>query len=356
LRRFGPGDKIALLVHGHLDSGFGKLALGMLRYSEADIVAVIDSENVGADVFEKTGIKSGARIVKSPEDAAELGAVILIVGIAPPGGRIPDGWREEIERALRCGMSVVNPLHGRWETDACLVRHLHEGRWIWDVRVEPDDLSPGTGAASGLRCPRILTVGTDMSVGKMTAALELTRCLRSKGVDARFAATGQVGICIAGKGVPLDAVRLDYAPGAIEREVLREAADGAQAIVIEGQGALCHPGSTATLALMRGAMPTHLLFVARAGQERLRRNDAFPIPALPGFIALNEMLAGCLGSFPSPKTIGIALNTAHLGESDAHQAVFRLAAETGMPVADPLRHGCDGFAAKLDAQRGSGNW
>ena len=264
MKRFGPGDRVALLVHGHLDSGFGKLALGMLRYSDAEIVALIDNESVGGDIFEKTGIRRKAPIVATPEHAAELGAAILIVGIAPAGGALPEGWREEIKRALRCGMSTVNPLHGRWEADPEFLELLAEGRWIWDVRVEPHNLSPGTGAACGLRCPRILTVGTDMSVGKMTAALELTHCMRSSEVDARFVATGQVGICIAGKGVPLDAVRLDYAPGAVEREVLREAAGGAQAIVIEGQGALCHPGSTATLALMRGAMPTHLLFVARA--------------------------------------------------------------------------------------------
>ena len=61
------------------------------------------------------------------------------------------------------------------------------------------------------------------------------------------------------------------------------------------------------------------------------------------------MLAGCLGSFPTPKTIGIALNTAHLDESDARDSVSRLAAETGMPVADPVRHGCETFAAQIAA-------
>ncbi len=36
---------------------------------------------------------------------------------------------------------------------------------------------------------------------------------------------------------------------------------------IEGQGSLLHPGSTATLPLIRGSQPTGLMLVHRAGQN-----------------------------------------------------------------------------------------
>jgi uncharacterized NAD-dependent epimerase/dehydratase family protein len=64
-------------------------------------------------------------------------------------------------------------------------------------------------------------------------------------------------------------VRVDYAAGAVEAAVL-EAGTGLSEqdlLVVEGQGSLCHPGSTATLPLMRGSQPTALLMVHRAGQS-----------------------------------------------------------------------------------------
>ena len=51
-------------------------------------------------------------------------------------------------------------------------------------------------------------------------------------------------------------------------------------ILVEGQGSLCHPGSTATLPLLRGSQPTELLRVHRAGQISVDRVDRFPLPPL----------------------------------------------------------------------------
>jgi uncharacterized NAD-dependent epimerase/dehydratase family protein len=339
MRRFSAEDRIALLMHEQIDTGFGKLGQGMLRYSNAQIAAVIDRKSAGGSIPKLTGIHRDAPIVASVSEARALGAEILIVGIAPPGGQLPTGWRDEIKEALSYGMSVVNPLHGSWETDPELTALLSHGNWIWDVRIEPPDLMPATGKAANMLTPRVLSVGTDMSVGKMTACLELQRSLCREGLEVRFVATGQVGICIAGSGVPLDAIRLDYATGAIEREVVSH--EGADIILIEGQGALCHPASTATLALMRGSMPTHLLFVARAGQQTLKRMQEFQIPRLTELIKLNESLAGCCGAFPQPKTIGIALNTADMNEQNAMRAIDDCSAETGLPVSDPVRFGCE---------------
>ena len=80
----------------------------------------------------------------------------------------------------------------------------------------------------------------------MSASLELHRAALKQGIKAQFVATGQAGIAIAGQGIPLDAVRVDFAAGAVEKTVLDLSA-GQDLIVIEGQGSLLHPGSTATL-------------------------------------------------------------------------------------------------------------
>merc|ERR1712216_1049870 len=103
--------------------------------------------------------------------------------------------------------------------------------------------------------------------------LALLEAAQRSGFPVRFVGTGQAGILIAGHGVALDAVRVDYAAGAVEAAVV-QAADGlgpSDLVLIEGQGSLCHPASTATLPLIRGSQATDLVQAHRAGQQNLNR-------------------------------------------------------------------------------------
>jgi uncharacterized NAD-dependent epimerase/dehydratase family protein len=189
-----------------------------------------------------------------------------------------------------------------------------------------------------------------MANGKMTAALEMDRAARRRGIRSRFLATGQIGIVIAGEGVPLDAVRVDFAAGAIEQMVLRHG-DDHDILFVEGQGSLLHPASTATLPLLRGTMPTHLVLVHRAGQRHIARVPWVSIPPLPEVIRLYEQVAAASREFTRRRVAGIALNTAYLGgDAEARAAVDAVAAETGgLPVTDVVRFGAD---ALLDALGG----
>ena len=47
-----------------------------------------------------------------------------------------------------------------------------------------------------------------MAAGKMTVGLELYSYLIEKKINTGFVATGQVGITVTGKGIPLDAYKL----------------------------------------------------------------------------------------------------------------------------------------------------
>ena len=67
---------------------------------------------------------------------------------------------------------------------------------------EPTGLKVGSGKARSLPCQRVLTVGTDMAIGKMSTSLELQKASRARGLRSQFIATGQAGIMIAGDGVP----------------------------------------------------------------------------------------------------------------------------------------------------------
>jgi uncharacterized NAD-dependent epimerase/dehydratase family protein len=264
----------------------------------------------------------------------------------------------DVAAALAAGLSVASGLHTRLGEDPSLAALVRPGRWIWDLRREPPELAVASGRAAGLPGRRLLAVGTDMSVGKMSACLELHAAARRRGLDARFVGTGQAGILISGSGVALDAVRVDYAAGAVEGAVLAAAAAAGPdtLVLVEGQGSLCHPGSSATLPLIRGSQPTGLLLVHRAGQRTIQRLEAIPLPPLAQVIAAVEALAALgrpgASPLPPPRVEAIVLNTAHLDGSVAAAALAATAAETGLPCVDPVRQGGEILLDGLGMKKG----
>ena len=333
-------------MHEALSGTWGKMGLGLLRYSDAAIVAVIDRQHAGQDTRDVTGIARSVPVVATVEEAAGLGADALVPGVAPPGGMLPPAWREEIKTGLRLGMSLVNGLHTPFASDPEFAPLLQSGRFIWDVRQEPADLPNGTGAARNLPCRRVLTVGTDMAIGKMTASIELHRAALRRGLRSRFVASGQIGLCIAGDiaplaaGVALDAVRVDFASGAVEAAMLHNASEY-DLLSLEGQGSLLHPASTAWLPLIRGGCPTHLILTHGAGQTALSRFPEIAIPPLSTVCQLYESVCAAGGAQPPARVIGIALNCGHLNDAEAYRAVEETQAQTGLPTADVVRQGAD---------------
>ncbi len=337
-------EPLAIFMEGATRNSIGKMGFGILRYSPNPIACVIDSEQAGRDAAELTGIPRNAPVVSSVREAIEKGAKVLVLGIAPAGGLIPPDWYPLIDEAISAGMSVVNGLH---DLLGPRYRDLGQGQYVWDIRVEPSDIGVATGAANHLPAKRVLMIGTDMAIGKMTAGLELYRALRERGVATEFVATGQIGITITGRGVPLDAIRVDYAAGAMEKAVVEASEGGTEIIIVEGQGALAHPGSTANLPLLRGSMPTHLVLCHRAGQTYLQKLPDVPVPNLADYIRLYEDLASVGGTFPRPTTVGIALNTSHLDDHAAICAMAHVERETGLMTCDPVRFGPDRLANNL---------
>ncbi|MBN3951723.1 MAG: DUF1611 domain-containing protein [Nostoc sp. NMS7] len=334
--RLPLNQRVAILLHEQISGSHGKTGLAILRYSEAPIVAVIDRESAGKSLPELTGIKRDVPIVASVAAALEYKPEVLVIGIAPAGGVIPDDYWHEIKDALEAGMSLVNGLHTPMANIPELNALLKPGQLIWDVRKEPANISIASGIARTLPCRRVLTVGTDMAIGKMSTSLELHWASKLRGWRSKFLATGQTGVMLEGDGVALDAVRVDFAAGAVEQIVMRYGKNY-DILHIEGQGSLLHPGSTATLPLIRGSQPSQLVLVHRAGQVHIRNHPHVLIPPLPEVIRLYETVASAGGAFASVSVVGIALNTAHLDESAAEDAIAQIIAETGLPCTDVVR-------------------
>ncbi|OLP18128.1 hypothetical protein BST81_14005 [Leptolyngbya sp. 'hensonii'] len=333
-----PETRMAILLHDGVRGVQGKTGLSLLRYSPTTIVAVIDADTAGASLPELTGIPRQVPIVASVVEALAFQPQVLAIGIAPSGGALPAVWMHEIERAIDAGLSIVNGLHTPMLPT--FQKELRQGQWIWDVRQEPTGLTVGSGRARQLTCRRVLAVGTDMSIGKMTTGLELHRASLRQGLRSRFIGTGQTALMLGEVGVPLDAVRVDFASGAVEEWLMR-VGPGQDIVHVEGQGSLLNPASTATLPLLRGAQPTHLILAHRFGQTHIRTFPDVAIPPLPEVIHLYQTVAAAGGAFTPAKVAAIALNTAHLDETAARAAIDQTQAETGLPCTDPIRYGVE---------------
>jgi len=323
-------------MEGALDNDSGKMGYGLMRFSKHPIVCVIDSKYAGKLVSEALDLPYNIPVIDSIDAAIQKGSEILVLGIAPSGGRFPAAWDKPIAQALKQGLSLINGLH-----DNLNARFGHlltkKNQAIWDVRVPKDTYPIASGKAAKLENKRILMIGTDMAAGKMTTGLALYAALEQQGIKVGFVPTGQIGIILMGDGIPLDAIKVDQAAGAVEQAVLKHA--DKDIVIIEGQGSLAHPGSTATLPLMRGAQATHFILCHKAAHKNLREPVShISIPPLDQFIKLNEAVAGVCGSLTAPKTIGVSLNTAGLTEDQAQDKIKEVVLITGLPTTDVIRY------------------
>ncbi|NEO85657.1 MAG: DUF1611 domain-containing protein [Spirulina sp. SIO3F2] len=337
--------RVAILLHRGIRDGSGKTGLTFLRYGKSPVVALIDQDCSGDTSRNWLTTPTEIPIVGSVSDALAYEPDVLLIGIAPSGGRLPDAWLEEVKLGVTAGLSVVNGLHTPMNPLFLDIPQQPE-QWIWDVRQEPETLPIGKGRARNLSCQRVLTVGTDMIVGKMSAGLELWRCAQQAGYATEFLATGQSGMMITGSGVPLDAIRVDFAAGAIEQQTL-ELGQDCELLWVEGQGSLLHPGSTATLPLMRGSQPTDFILVHRAGLEAIHNCPEVKIPPLSEVVQLYEAVAAGAGAFAPAPVRGIALNTRVLDERAAKKAIAQVEDETGLPCTDVVRFGAEPLLAAV---------
>ena len=332
---FTAKTRVAILLEGGIKGIHGKTGLAFLRYSDTDIVALIDRSCAGQSSVELTRIERDVPIVADTLAALKYQPEVMLIGIAPSGGQLSPDLERELAIAIKHGLSIFNGLHTPLSPR---FPNLQPQQQIWDVRQEPPGLTIAKAKARSLTATRILTVGTDMAIGKMSTSLELHRAALKKGIKAQFVGTGQAGIAIAGQGIALDAVRVDFAAGAVEQTVM-EIGKGQDLVIVEGQGSLLHPGSTATLPLIRGTQPTGLVLVHRGGAKQIRDLPEIKIPPLPEVIKLYETVARAGGAFGEVRVKAIALNTSSLDLPSAREAIESTAELTGLPCSDVVRFG-----------------
>lgn len=279
--------------------------------------------------------------------AAANGARTMVVGVVNPGGKIPDHWQATILAALDAELDVAAGMHSPLSAQPTLATAAQKlGRKLIDVRQPARKFDVGTGLKRKGR--RLLTVGTDCSVGKKYTALAIEKEMRARGFDADFRATGQTGIFIAGEGVAIDGVIADFISGAAES--ISPDAESGHWDIIEGQGAILHPSfAGVSLGLLHGSQPDAVV-VCHEPTRKTMRNVAHPIPSIGTVIEQTLALGRVVN--PDIRAVGIAINTAAL-DANAAEICLREAEETHeLPACDPTRTGVGPIVKRLKAEFG----
>ena len=304
-----------------------KLAQGVLDWRPDWCVAQWRSPGatVGVDLPEMT-----------PEEAHAAGARSMVIGVVNAGGVLPEAWVPAIVRALEAGLDVIAGMHTALAaTPAVAEAAARTGRALHDLRLPDRIYATGKGTPRPGR--RVLTVGTDCSVGKKYTALAIEAGLRAAGADADFRATGQTGRLIAERGVAIDAVPADFIAGAAEWIAPAAAADHWD--VIEGQGSLFHPSfAGVSLGLLHGAQPDLVVVCHEPTRTHMRGVDR----ALPTIAEVIEATL-TMGRVTSPgiACAGISVNTQAVEEAEARKLLEQTADAHGLPATDPVRFGAE---------------
>lgn len=335
--------RLIILTEGHSEPITAKTAASVLRYKPEDVLALLDTTQVGKTAQQLLGAGGDIPVVSSLDAVPEANALML--GIAPPGGRMPEAWRSVILEAIDRGMDVVSGLHDFLSNDAVFCKAAQaKGIRLIDVRKNNErDVADRLNIRE--ECLRIHTVGQDCSLGKMLVALEISHALERAGHKSKFVATGQTGIMIEGEGTPIDCVVADFVSGAVEKLVLANQQN--DVLLIEGQGSLAHPRySGVTLSLLHGCMPHGMILCYEVGRENVNGMEHVPLQPLSKLIEVYESMANLMG--PS-KVIGVAMNSHYVSADEAEAEREKIRSELGLPVCDVIRHGPDELVQAVQA-------
>jgi len=324
--------RLIILTEGYSEPITAKTAASLLRYKPEEVQALLDTTQVGKTAQQLLGVGGDIPVVDNLDAAP--GANVLMLGIAPPGGRMPEAWRSVILAAIDRGMDVVSGLHDFLSDDAEFCKAAQaKGVRLVDVRKNNErDVANRLNIRE--ECLRIHTVGQDCSLGKMLVALEVSHALERAGHRSKFVATGQTGIMIEGEGTPIDCVVADFVSGAVEKLVL--ASQDHEVLLIEGQGSLAHPRySGVTLSLLHGCMPHGMILCYEVGRKHVNGMEHVPLQPLSTLVEVYEMMAGLMGS---SKVIGVAMNSQNVSAEEAEAEREKIRGELGLPVCDVIRH------------------
>ncbi len=322
---------------GEFDIHGAKCLSSLVRYSGPQIAAILSLEPF--DSLKKFGRENNIPVI-SKVDEIPAGAQKLMLATLH---NAEDTLLILINMIKKCVKKRIHVYNG----DHLFLKAMFsetEQAYVHDLRETPTNMRLFSGNLG--ECAdqlRILTVGLDCNIGKMTVSLELEKFLINAGFDAEFVATGQIGMMIEGKGIPLDRTIVDFTSGRLEEYLIKH---HNQILVIEGQGSIFSPMySGLTLAQVHGSMPQFIILCVDPSRDHPRYFPQLKMPGIGQAISQYELLAKHV--MPTSKIMGISANTSTMGEKEALDYINSLEKEHKRPVTDPIRFGCDKFKAPI---------
>ncbi|MGZ6298714.1 MAG: DUF1611 domain-containing protein [Parachlamydiaceae bacterium] len=333
-----------IYCEGNFGTMDGKTANGLIRNSKKySIVGVIDSTKATLDSGEYLeGKRNNIPIFASLEDVLETFSPLpdqFIYGIAPAQAFLKKDERELILKAMENGMDIINPLQEFLTQDEEFTEYAAEyGVTIHDIRkpLPNKDLHLFSGRILDIPTPIIAVLGTDGACGKRTTSVILEAALEAEGFNVSFVATGQTGLIQGAKyGVAIDAMPLQYMIGEIENEIIKAYEnDHPDIIIVEGQGALSHPGYVSSCGILRGSRPGAVIVQHPPKRQQLGDFSFMKMPTLESEIELIE-------KFADTKVIAVTINHENMTDLEVDHVIEEYENQFNISASDVLLHGCD---------------
>ena len=345
-----------ILTCGIFNSRNAKTAFGLVRNSEYyDILAVIDQNFAGQDAGEFVDGKFleipihatindflRAQSTKLQLALEECGrGVNAIIGIATPGGVIPEGLRLELLEALSCGMHILNGLHHYLSDDMELVQAAKENQAkLLDIRKPKSakDHAFWTGNILNVRAPRIAMLGTDCALGKRTSGLWLRDACRKNGIHTEMIYTGQTGKLQGGRyGFILDSTLNDFVSGELESAIINcDQEELPDLILLEGQSSLRNPSGPCGSEFLCSAQAKGVILQYAPKRKFYLADDdreLWPMPPIEEELELIRLYGS--------ETLALTLNSFNLTKTELKTEQKNLETGLGLPVVCPMEEGME---------------
>ena len=331
-----------VLTNGMLNSPFAKTCHGLLRGSDRfQTLAVIDDQFAGQDAGEvMDGQHLGIPVFESVEAFFHTGfekPKYLVVGVALPGGVLPDAFQAAILTAIENGLSIVCGLHKFLSDDPVFAEAAKKaGVELIDLRkARPrQELQFWTGEIYTVKAPIIAVLGIDCAVGKRTTCRFLMEMCRENGIPTEMIYTGQTGWM---QGYPhgfiLDSTINDFIGGEMERAIVNcYKASKPELILLEGQSALRNPTGPCGAEFLLSGNAKAVVLQYTPGRAHYE-DTKVPLPSLESEIALIEAYGA--------QVLAITLNNEALTEAEWRHYQRDIQAKTSLPCIHPLVEGVE---------------
>ncbi|MCG6911951.1 MAG: DUF1611 domain-containing protein [Deltaproteobacteria bacterium] len=331
----------------------GKTAHGLVRFTERyRVVSVVDARYEGRDAGDvldgkRRDIPVFASIGEAHAHAsrASAPATHLVVGLAPDGGRLGAGERQDIQTALKMGLNVDCGLHDFLSDDPEMAAIAREkDAVIRDIRKPPprSQLHFFSGKIEAVTSLKIAVLGTDSAVGKRTTAWKIVHGFQKIGLNAVLVGTGQTAWMQGARySVIMDSLVNDFVSGEIEHAVWSAWEDEKpDVIVIEGQGSLMNPAYPGGFEILAAGRPDVIVLQHAPARLEYDGFPGYPIQPLAQQIQVIELLCG-------KPVAAVCINHEGLSDPQIPFVCDAVAMAVGRPAFDVLRDGPEKLVKQL---------